>query len=341
VLSTAALDAIGHVDLRTRQVTAGAGVTIGALQEHAAAAGLAYGVDLASRDSATVGGTVATNAGGVRVVRHGATREQVLGVEVVLADGTVVEHLAGLPKDSAGYDLSGLMVGSEGTLGVVTAARLRLVAPLPAGRTTVLVGVGSTAAAIGLLGQPDLLAAELVVGPALDLVCAVTGLPFPLAERWPVYVLLETTGPPQLPDGCDAAVDRRVWAYRERQTEAVATLGVVHKLDVGVPVDRLADLVDALPSAWAPYDGYVFGHLAEGNLHVEVVGAAPDDEEVDDRVLRLVASLGGTISAEHGVGVAKTRWLGLSRSDAEVAAMRGIKRALDPDFRMNPGVLLG
>ncbi|HUW16571.1 MAG TPA: FAD-binding oxidoreductase, partial [Actinomycetes bacterium] len=130
VLSTQRLTSLDVVDEVSRQVTVGAGVTIAAVQAHAAKAGLAYGVDLASRDSATVGGTLATNAGGVRVVVHGDSRAQLLGLQAVLPDGSVMGHLAGLPKDSAGYDLSGLLVGSEGTLGVITAARLRLVPPL-------------------------------------------------------------------------------------------------------------------------------------------------------------------------------------------------------------------
>ena len=341
VLSTLRLTGLEAVDHVSRQVTVGAGATIAAVQAHAGSAGLAYGVDLASRDSATVGGTLATNAGGIRVVAHGDSRAQLVGLQAVLPDGSVVDHLAGLPKDSAGYDLSGLLVGSEGTLGVVTAARLRLVSPLPSGRITSLLGVASVRQAQVAVDQPGVLAAELVVGAAMELVCEVTGLPFPLSGRWPYYVLVETVQPPDLPDGSDAVVDRRLWAYRERLTEAVATLGVVHKLDVAVPGHRLVDLVEGLPAAWAPFQGFVFGHLAEANLHVEIVGAAPDDDAVDERVLRLVAGLGGTISAEHGVGRAKAKWLGLSRSDAEMAAMRGIKTALDPHRIMNPGVLLG
>ena len=134
VLSTLRLTGLEAVDHVSRQVTVGAGATIAAVQAHAGSAGLAYGVDLASRDSATVGGTLATNAGGIRVVAHGDSRAQLVGLQAVLPDGSVVDHLAGLPKDSAGYDLSGLLVGSEGTLGVVTAARLRLVPPCrPAG----------------------------------------------------------------------------------------------------------------------------------------------------------------------------------------------------------------
>ena len=341
VLSTRRLDGRGPVDRVTRQVTVGAGVTLADLHRHSAAARLAYGVDLAARDSATIGGTVATNAGGIRVVCHGDTRRQVLGVEAVLADGSVVSRLAGLPKDSAGYDLSQLLVGSEGTLGVITQVRLGLVDPLPDERMTALVGVPDIDAAVFLARQQrELLAAEFVVGSALDLVAHVAGLPFPLQRRWPVYVLVETAMDLVLDDDADAAVDRRLWVYRERQTEAVGTLGPVHKLDVGVPLSALSAVLDALPATVAPHDVYVFGHLLEGNLHVEVVGADPDDHDVDAAVLRLVAHHGGTISAEHGVGIAKVEYLGLSRTPSELTAMRSVKRALDPHGLLNPGVLL-
>ncbi|MFZ0324708.1 MAG: FAD-binding oxidoreductase [Actinomycetes bacterium] len=342
VVSTRRLDATEPVDVDARQVTVGAGVTVAALRRHAQGRGLDYGVDLASRDSATVGGTIATNAGGVRVVLHGDTRAQVVGVEAVLGDGRVVSHLAGLPKDSAGYDLSGLLVGSEGTLGIVTRARVRLVDPLPQTRATALVGVPDVRSALEIVRQQRrVLAAEFVVGDALRVVCEATGLTFPLRRSWPLYLLVETEDEPRLPvqADVDAVVDRRVWAYRERQTEAIGTLGVVHKLDVAVPLGRLQELLDALPDVTAPFAVLAFGHLAEGNVHVEVVGAQPDDEAPDEAVLTLVSRLGGTVSAEHGVGVAKARWLALSRSRDEVAVMRSVKDALDPDGLMNPGVL--
>ena len=206
LLSTARLQRLDPVDVSARQVTVGAGVTIAQLHAHAAAAGLDYGVDLAARDSATVGGTIATNAGGVRVVAHGDTRSQVLGVEAVLADGSVISHLAGLPKDSAGYDISRLLVGSEGTLAVVTAARLRLVRPLPTDRQTALVGVASVDDALALLDQDDLLAAEFVAGSAMDLVCQVTGLVHPLRDRWPLYVLIETADDAKAAERCGCGV---------------------------------------------------------------------------------------------------------------------------------------
>jgi FAD/FMN-containing dehydrogenase len=268
-------------------------------------------------------------------------------VEAALADGTLVSRVDGPLKDSTGYDLSGLLCGSEGTLGVLTRVRLRLVPPLPAGRAVALAGVGSIPAAQTLLAatrELDLAAAEVFGAAALDLL----GLPAPLPDRWPVHVLLETVGP--LDDlaaalaGIDAVGDAvvagdaagraRLWRYREEIPPAVSRAGVPVKLDVSLAAGRLADVWDALAG-----EAVLFGHLAESNLHVNVLGAA-DEEAVTDRVLRLVAAAGGSISAEHGIGRAKTRWLHLTRSPAELAAMRAVKRALDPAGILNPGVLL-
>ena len=350
VLSTTRLGELGPVDA-AGQVTVGAGVTIAALAHHVARAGWAYGVDLAARDSATVGGTLATNAGGVRVVLHGDTRAQVLGVTSVLADGSVVSRLAGWPKDSSGYDLSRLFVGSEGTLGVITQARLRLVEPLPDDRATLLVGLPSLRAAVDLASQlrrrpGQLLAAEFVTEAVLRLVCDTGDLPFPLTGRHAIYTLIEVADLETTVDVLSVvptsavAVDRRLWRYREQAPEALNTLGVVHHLDVGVPLDQLDRLLQRLPDVVAPPARiFTFGHLLEGNVHVEVADTSADDA-TDAAVLQLVADLGGTVSSEHGVGSAKTRWLGLSRTQAEIDTMRRIKLALDPAGTMNPGVVL-
>jgi FAD/FMN-containing dehydrogenase len=350
VLATTRLTVLGPVE--DGSVVAGAGTTLAALQAHARAAGWEYGVDMASRDAATVGGTLATNAGGLHVVAHGTTRAQVLGVEAVLADGSVVRRLDGLVKDATGYDLGQLLVGSEGTLGVVTAVRLRLVPP-PAGRQTVLVGLASVQDAVDLVSRArrqarGLRAAELLLADGLAVVRAATGLPAPLRGDSPVLLLLEAEGgldevvdgAPEAAVALDASDAARLWAYRERLTEAVSRRGVPHKLDVSLPARALAPFLDDLPSVTGPHEVHVYGHVGDGNLHVNVLGPAPDDDAVDEAVLRLAASHGGSIGAEHGVGRLKRRFLPLSRTPAELAAMRAVKTALDPAWLLGPGVLL-
>jgi FAD/FMN-containing dehydrogenase len=363
VLSLARLDALGPVDPATAQVEAGAGTTLAALQAHARAAGLDAGLDFGARDSATVGGIVAVDAGGARALRHGTARAHVAGLEAVLPDGSVVSRLAGLLKDNAGYDLQALLVGSEGTLGVLTRVRWRLVPLLPA-RVAALVPLPSAERAAELLGVlrtrlPSLESADFFLDTGLRLVLEHQGRAAPLPPA-PVYVLLECadradpTG--DLADALEAAgvadalvaddtaSRERLWRLREGHTEAIAAAGVPHKLDVGVPLARLAEFLARVPAAAAAVDPaartILFGHLGDGNVHVNVLGAAPDDDRIDEAVLRLVAELGGTISAEHGVGVAKARWLRLVRGDAELAAMAAVKRALDPAGVMNPGVVL-
>jgi FAD/FMN-containing dehydrogenase len=344
-------------------VVAGAGVPLAAVQLYARAAGWDFGLDFASRDSATVGGAVATNAGGLRVVRWGPARAQVVGVEAVLSSGAVLSRVDGPVKDSTGYDLSGLFCGSEGTLGVLTRVRLRLVPPLSRSRAVALVGVDGVAAAVALLGAvrpllPGLVAAELIGSSALGLL----DLPAPLPSAWPAYVLLEVAGSGALDlltdaldassavgdavAADDAASRARLWRYRDSVTDAISAVGVPVKLDVSVPPSSLAPVCASLPDVVAGAAGpaarmILFGHLAEANLHVNLLFVPADAElAVTDAVLRLVAEAEGSISAEHGVGRAKTRWLALTRSPAEIAAMRAVKTALDPTGLLNPGVLL-
>jgi FAD/FMN-containing dehydrogenase len=343
----------------------GAGATLAALQAHARAAGLDFGVDLAARDSATVGGLVATNAGGIRVLRYGSMRAQLLGAEAVLADGSVVSRLAGLLKDGTGYDLVSLMAGSEGTLGVVTQVRLRLVARATA-RCVALLAMSGTQEAVDLLPGlrerlPSLSAAELLFADGIALVRKHSGLPAPFDEEHPAYLLLECTDRTDPTDALleavgeadglldarvagDVAGQRALWAYREQHTEAIGLEGVPVKLDVSVPLQALVELVDRLRPTIAAVvpeaRSIVFGHVNEGNLHVNVLGAGARAEQVTDVVLRLVAELRGSISSEHGVGRAKAEWLSLSRSPTEIAAMQAIKSALDPRRTLNPGVLL-
>jgi FAD/FMN-containing dehydrogenase len=365
VLSLQRLNTLQPVDTLAGQVTAGAGVAISALQQAAVDAGWAYGVDLGSRDSATVGGTVATNAGGTKVLRYGDTRAQVLGVEAVLGTGSVISHLGGLVKDNTGYHLPGLMCGSEGTLAVVTAARLRLVAPMPY-RTVAVLAFATVAQALDASGVfrrslPALESCELFLLPGLELVCSVTGMRSPFSEPHPAYLLVEAadrSDPTEALAVATSSVDKvievvvateatrraELWRYREGHTEAINTLGPPHKLDVTLPFGSLAEFIDRVPAtveAIAPAARtWMYGHAGDGNVHVNVSGLAPDDDRVDEAVLRMVGEFGGSISAEHGIGTAKRQWLSLSRSPSEISAFRAIKRALDPDGVLNPHVLL-
>ncbi len=365
VMSLRRLDLAGPVDGSTGQLSAQAGVTLAAVQSAARDAGWIYGVDLGGRDSATIGGNVATNAGGLRVVRYGDTRAQLLGAEAVLGSGAVVSHLGGLLKDNTGYALHSLLCGSEGTLGVVTAVRLRLVPPAPS-RVAAMLGMRDASAAVAA-GQalrrtvPSLSAVELMVRAGIELVCTVTGAPPPLPDPHEAYLLVEASGAtdptPELSAAVaslsgvqDAAVALEpariaaLFRYREAHTEAINSLGSPHKLDVTLPNAVLADMVGrfaGIVSAVAPEASvWLFGHVGDGNVHVNVTGVAPDDDRVDDAVLRAVADVGGSISAEHGIGTAKRRWLGLNRSPTELQAFAAIKRALDPDGIMNPHVML-
>ena len=363
VLSTTRMDQVTMPVAGGGHLVAGAGATLAQVADAARSAGRAYPVDFGARDVATVGGMVATNAGGVHVLRWGGTRRQVLGVEAVLGDGSVVSHLDGLIKDNTGYDLAGLLCGSEGTLAIVTAACLRLV-PRPAGRAVALLGMGDVGAAVAAVGALEatvssLSAAELVVGPCLDQVVDGLGLAPPTA-RAPAYLVLEALGASDPTEelgeavaalggivdvavGIDTAGQDRLWRYREAVPEALALLGEVVKLDVSVPrgaIEQLCASVGPVVAAVAPRaTTWVYGHVGDGNLHVNVTGVE-DDIAVEDAVLRHVVGLGGSISAEHGIGTAKRRWLGLNRSAAEIAAFRALKQALDPDGILNPGVLL-
>jgi FAD/FMN-containing dehydrogenase len=364
VLDVRRLDALVDLDPAGGQLTAGAGATIAAVQAAATSLGWAYGVDWAARDSATVGGSVATDAGGLRFIRHGSTRRQVLGVEAVLGTGTAVRHLPAVEKDNTGYRLASLLCGSEGTLGVVTAARLRLVPPRGPVATALVafdrLEGALDAAALLRRSVRGIEALEFVTGDGLELVVTTLSLAPPFPNPVPAALLVEVTSDADpvvelaeavtaLHGVSDVAVAddeprrRALWAYRERHTEAIARLGPVHKLDVTLPAAHLADFVaevGALVRPVAPDASvWCFGHAGDGNVHVNLTGLAPDDD-ADQVVLEAVASRGGSISAEHGIGRAKRRWLHLAHGPGDLEAMRTLKRAFDPDGICNPGVLL-
>jgi FAD/FMN-containing dehydrogenase len=366
VLSLLRLNQVDEPDGDAGEVTAGAGATLASVQERARAAGWEVGVDLGARDSATIGGMVATNAGGIRVLRHGPMRRQVLGFEAVLPDGRILSRLPGMPKDNTGYDLAGLLAGSEGTLAVITRVRLRLV-PKLAHRAVTVAGFAAVDEAVAAAARlrrelGSLMALELFTEAGLELVMRHARVARPFVERRAAYLLVEAGSDEGDPTeslvellgrigvdeaatalATDPAGRERLWALRERHTEAISAEGVPHKLDVSVPLSRYAELVRRAPEVAATAHPrartIVYGHVGDGNLHVNVLGPDAADESVDDAVLGLVVELGGSVSAEHGIGVAKVEWLMRDRGADTVAAMRALKAAWDPAGIMNPNVL--
>src|ERR1700759_1515844 len=363
LVSLQRLASIGEVDEAIGQVTVGAGATLAALQDAAKAAGQDAALDFGARDSCTVGGVVACDAGGARALRHGTARAHVVGLEAVLAEGSVVSRLAGLTKDNAGYDLPELLVGSEGTLGIITRVRWKL-APLLSSRVAALIPLATAREAADLLktlraNAPSLESCDFFLDEGLELVLEHQQRESPIRDRSPFYVLAECAaqsdpteelaaalGEAGIDDALiadDTASRRGLWTLREGHTDAINAAGVPHKLDVGVPLRELDTFIAAVPGAVRQAGAervILFGHLGDGNVHVNVLGADPDDERPDEAVLDLAIECGGTISAEHGVGVAKAAYLERARGPVEIAAMRAIKRALDPQNLLNPGAVL-
>lgn len=365
VVSTERLSGIESVTAHAGVLTAGAGTTITEVHRGSRAAGWDYGVNLASRDSATLGGTIATNAGGTRVVRYGDTRRQVVGVEFVTGTGAIVSNIGGTLRDNTGFHLPSIVAGSEGTLGLVTRAALRLV-PRLGHRTTALLrfadprdAIESAEAVRGAL--PAVESVELFFAEGVALVCSSFGLPTPFPVVDGGYVLVEVAGSTDLTDElaavvgslpavADAAVAEdptagaRLWRYRELHTEAISTVGIPHKLDVAVPPGALSELVARVDGEITAVDPaarvWLFGHGGESALHVNITGVAPDDDRVDEAVLRLVVSLGGSISAEHGIGRAKRDWMEAAHDRSTIELFTRIKSAFDPDGIMNPAVLV-
>jgi len=361
VISLSRLKDIGQIDLVSRQITVGAGVTLSEVHDVAAHAGLRYPVDFGARGSATVGGMVATNAGGISVLRFGPTRQQLRGLTAVLGDGSSVSHMSGLIKDNTGYDLVSLLCGSEGTLGIVTSVRLQLV-PAAQSITSILVGCHDVGSAVAMVSgttrlSQEIEAAEIMLRNGMDLVGHSFKFEKPFEAE--VYVLLDIATP--TPDlilksiaGSEGVLDtavatdsvsrQRLWRWRDEHTPAISTLGPPLKFDVTVPLAQIDDFIASvtkhLAREFPAVDLFIFGHVADGNLHVNISHAeAHDVESLEQSVLNLVSDRHGSISAEHGIGTAKKTYLHLSRATGDIAAMRRIKQALDPDGIMNPNVL--
>lgn len=364
ILSSERLNRIGEVDSSSGQISVGGGVVLGALQRALVGSGLEFAVDFPARDSATIGGMVATNAGGPWVLGFGAMADQVVGLEVVTAGGEVIRRMDGLVKDNAGYDLIALLAGSEGTLAVITEARLRLI-PESGPKVTALIALDGIEDAIALLarlrrGMQGLIAADFFHPNGLRLVCEKRGIAPPIDGEAGVYLIVEALASEGALESLagivgevtdrvvvadDTARRQALWEYREAHNEAISAAGTPHKFDVALPAGEIAPFIDRAQSAISKIDPgtetIVYGHLGEGNLHVNVIGLESDDSRVDAAVLGLVAEHGGSINAEHGVGQAKAKWLHLVRSDVDIATMKRIKSAFDPAGLLNPGKLIG
>ena len=379
VVALTRLNRIRALDADNNSITVEAGCTLHAVQEAARAADRLFPLSLAAEGSATLGGNLSTNAGGVQVLRYGNARELTLGLEVVLADGQVWDGLRGLRKDNTGYDLKHLFIGAEGTLGLITAATLKLF-PRPRTRATAWAAVADPAAAVALLGRlrdaagDNVTAFEIVGRTALDLVLKhIPQSREPLAGRPAWQVLVELSGAaPELESTLEkalheAAADSLVadavvaaseaqaaalWALRENVSEAQKIEGVSIKHDIAVPVSRIAEFIAradaALAQAFPGVRVVCFGHIGDGNLHynqskadaesnAEFIARTPAVNRV---VHDLVHELGGSISAEHGLGQLKREEVLRYKSGTEMELMRAVKRALDPRGLLNPGKVL-
>ena len=381
VLSLARMNRVRALDPVNDTVTVEAGAVLAAVQAAAREAHRLFPLSLAAEGSCTIGGNLSTNAGGTAVLRYGNARELCLGLEVVTPDGERWDGLQGLRKDNTGYDLRDLFIGAEGTLGVITAATLKLY-PLPAAQLTALAAVASPQDALALLNLargmlgPSLTAFEMMSDLCLELVARhFADCPKPFRDAAPYYVLLETSDAESeahaterfdalmaraVEDGLvsDAIVaqsiaqSRRLWALRENISEAQAAEGKNVKHDISVPIGAIGEFVVATDAALqAGFPGVrmvVFGHLGDGNLHYNVSPPTGTDgdsllacqDAINTLVHDAVAAAGGSISAEHGIGVLRREELARYKSPVALAMMQRIKQALDPLGIMNPGKLL-
>ena len=378
VLSVERLNAIETFDEASATVRVQAGVVLETLQRFLAERGYDMPVDLGARGSCQVGGMIATNAGGIKVLRYGHMREQVRGLEVVLADGSVVSGLNILRKNNTGLDLKQVFIGSEGTLGVITRAVLQ-VQPKPEAFRTALAGLASRDRLPALLQAararfPRLSSLEFIDGRTVDYVRAVEpDVRIPLAGDHASLVVIEEESAAGeaageafaagleslLTDGliADAVIAgseaqaQAIWRVREAPTEAVSRRGLTHKFDVTVPpgvIPPFLGEMEALAEGFAGVRAVLFGHLGDGNVHVNMAqepgladtGFRAMEPDLAEAIYGAVHGRGGSISAEHGIGVMKRAYLPLARTPEEIALMRTLKQALDPKGILNPGVIL-
>lgn len=370
-ISLERMTGVEEVDLNSGTLTALAGTPLETVQQAAASAGLMCGVDLGARGSCTIGGNVATNAGGNQVLRYGMTRKNVLGLEVVQADGTVVRSLNKMMKNNAGYDWTQMFIGSEGTLGVITRVVLAL-HPRPANIRSALVAVNSTTDALAVLRRLErALPAGLLVFEAMwsefyEIATTTIGVAAPLERGKDLYLLIEA---PMGSDGdafeavlaeiyeagliVDAVVAKseaerkNLWALRESVYEYDRYFKKGVAFDVSIPLDRMNYALSAfreqIPAAFAGVTWVGFGHLADSNLHLTVIPTELTPatyRAIEKLVYDQTKALGGSVSAEHGIGRCKRPYLAMTRTPPELALMAALKQALDPADILNRGRVL-
>ncbi|WP_417284734.1 FAD-binding oxidoreductase [Comamonas sp.] len=364
------MNAIEEVNAQTGLMQVQAGVTLQTVQETAVNAGMVFGVDLGARGSCQIGGNVSTNAGGNGVLQHGMMRDQVLGLEVVLADGSVLPMLRPMIKNNTGYDLKQFFIGAEGTLGIVTRVLLRL-RPAPQATATTLVAMPDFDSALAVLKRMQsrfgnsVAAYELMWDSFVQASLSWLKLAPPFAERYPLLALINVDGKDEAQlqsevqevleqameagEVLDAIVAQSVaqaqtlWKLREAPAELNNNMHPAINFDVSLPqadIGRFADACEAAFTArWPGKHSLYFGHVGDGNLHVSVDGKTVNGEcdAVEEELYGLVAAFKGSVSAEHGIGLHKKPYLHASRTPQELEAMRAIKLALDPLSLMNPG----
>ncbi len=371
VVSLSRMRAMGEVDTVGATLRVEAGAITEAVHEHTKPHGLTWPVDFASKGSSTVGGNIATNAGGVKVIRYGLTRQWVLGLEVVLPNGELIAPGGSLEKNNSGLDLRQLFIGSEGTLGIVTAATLKLTR-IPEALDVMLFAVADLTAVLTLFsaarkGPFTISAYECFTDACLSRLMRHRNVASPFGEPHSHFVLLEVeTAERAALEAWVADVFERglandgvmaqhggeaaqLWTLREGISESLSATGFPHKNDIALPIAELLPFTTALEELMASrYPGWeicLFGHIGDGNLHVNIMkpdAMAKDDflaktKDVDGDMFRLVQRHRGSISAEHGIGLLKKPYLSFTRSPEELSVMRAVKAALDPNNVMNPG----
>lgn len=369
LISLQKLNTISPVDLISPSIRVGAGAITAQVNEKAAEHHLQWPIRFAAEGSSQIGGNLATNAGGIHVLRYGNTRSWVSSIEIVLMSGEILELNNDLEKNNTGFDLRHLLIGSEGTLAIITAATLKLTRS-PQALTTCLFAINQLKDALHILNDlkasPTLTphAFEVFSSNSIDLIEQASSIRFPLKKESPYYLIVEYESHASdslweswlnqnwCQDGTVAQStrdQRQIWIFRENISETLSSIGPVHKNDLAVPISQLPSFVQAIESLYQSeypdLDVYLYGHLGDGNLHINVQKPTNQDldlflrqcEQSDLKIFALLQKFRGSVSAEHGIGLKKKNFLHFSRSPEEINLMRGIKSVFDPLGLLNPG----